>query len=252
MAILSIAVCNNTSKIVFARQFTPMTRKELEEYIVLFSRTISQEKEVTTVETEKNRFIYYHSDPLYLVVITTKDSNVIEDMEVLKLANRLIIDLCGVGKLQESAIVEHAFDIALALDDMISFGTFEGVNMMQIKSLLLMDSAEEKEFKKIQQQREKHAREQLHIQMKEIENQRRNNTLFTDSVGSDRLDTIRCGTDSLSSVGISSVNSGIITDNCTTTKDDSKDDSKGKKVIKAKGLTLGKKKHDIIGKINNY
>lgn len=248
MAILSIAVCNKSSKIIFARQFTPMTRKELEEYIVLFSRTISQEKEVTTVETDKNRFIYYHSESLYLVVITTKDSNVIEDMEVLKLANRVIIDLCGVGKLQESAIIDHAFDIALALDDMVSFGTFEGVNMMQIKNLLLMDSAEEKEFKKIQQQREKHAREQLHIQMKEIENQRRNNTLFTDSVGSDRMDTIRCGTDSSSSISQSSVNSGFIGSDVSITKEEPKDDSKGKKVVKAKGLTLGKKKHDIVGK----
>lgn len=235
MTILSIAVCNNSSKIIFARQFVEMTRKQLEEYIVLFSRSVTQEKEGTSIETDKNRFLYYHSDPLYLVVITTLESNVIEDLEVLKLSNRLIIDICGAGRLVDYAIIENAFEIALALDDMISFGCFEGINMVQIKNLLQMDSAEEKEFKKIQMQREKHAKEQLHIQMRELENEKKNKGYFNNAVGSDAFDTIKCGSETVVA--------------STTTFENKEEEEKtvkaSKKVTKSKGLCLGKKKQVI-------
>lgn len=254
MTILSIAVCNSTSKIIFARQFVEMTRKELEEYIVLFSRTVAQDKEVTSIETDKNRFLYYYSDQLYLVVITTKDSNVIEDMEVLKLANRLFIDICGVGKLLDTAIIEHAFELALSLDDMISFGSFENTNMLQIKSLLQMDSAEEKEFRKIQQQREKHAKEQLDIQMKQIEAKKRNKQYFNDAIGSD---TIQCGSDTNTTFGNTTTftNTGSISNNNDTNnsqsnlnaENDNTTSTSTKKVTKAKGLSLGKKKPEMFG-----
>ena len=243
MTILSIAVCNSSSKIIFARQFLEMSRKQLEEYIVLFSRRVTQEKEVTSFETEKNRFLYLFSEPLYLVVITTLDSNVIEDLEVLKLANRLIIDLCGVGKLVDKEIVMNAWDIALALDDMISFGSFEGINMNQVKNLLQMDSAEEKEFRKIQMQREKHANEQLHIQMREIENKKKSNTYFNDAISSE---VIQCGSDVNTSNNFNP--SGVIGESSTsgrkmsstneeeteTTNEKSINSNQAKKVTKSK------------------
>jgi hypothetical protein len=262
MTILSIAVCNSSSKIIFARQFLEMSRKQLEEYIVLFSRRVTQEKEVTSFETEKNRFLYYFSEPLYLVVITTLDSNVIEDLEVLKLANRLIIDLCGVGKLVDKEIVNNAWDIALALDDIISFGSFEGINMNQVKNLLQMDSAEEKEFRKIQMQREKHAKEQLHIHMREIENKRKNNTYFNDAISSE---VIQCGSDVNTSsnnnskafsgvIGGTSSSGGVISstkEEIETTTEKSINSNQAKKVTKSKGLVLGKKKADV-GKYKIY
>ena len=261
MTILSIAVCNSSSKIIFARQFLEMSRKQLEEYIVLFSRRVTQEKEVTSFETEKNRFLYLFSEPLYLVVITTLDSNVIEDLEVLKLANRLIIDLCGVGKLVDKEIVMNAWDIALALDDMISFGSFEGINMNQVKNLLQMDSAEEKEYRKIQMQREKHANEQLHIQMREIENKKKSNTYFNDAISSE---VIQCGSDVNTSnnfnpsgvIGGSSTSGGVMSstndEETETTNEKSIKSNQAKKVTKSKGLVLGKKKNENFSKFKIY
>lgn len=244
MAILSIAVCNNASKIIFARQFVEMTRKELEEYIILFRRTVSQEKEVTSFETEKNRFLYFYSDNLYLVVITTRDSNFIQDMEVLKLAYRIIIDICMVGKLSDVDIIQNAIDIALSLDDLISFGTYEGLNMLQIKNLLQMDSAEEKEFRRIQLQREKSAAEQLKAQMKEIETQRKNNHLA--NVNSIMSDTIQCGSNVESIKNSNDIDTSVnlgVNNNSTSgvnekDKDESKSNKLGMRITKSKGLSL--------------
>ena len=244
MTILSISVCTNTSKIIFARQFVEMTRKGLEELIVLFSRSVNLHKQVTSFETENNRFLYIYSDPLYLVVITTKDSNIIEDMEVLKLSNRLMIDICSVGKLIDTEVIKKAFEIALGLDEIVSFGTYEGLNLMQVKNLLKMDSAEEKEFRKIQLQREKHAKEQLDARMLELEEQRRKNVYFSDAIGSD---TIQCGggNDFSSNRKSSSDNKNEISNFVQKeTKEDVFDTRSTKKPGKSKGLTLGKKKID--------
>jgi len=247
MTILSIVVCDITSKIYFARQFQEMSRKQLEEYVVMFSRTVSQEKELTSLETEKNRFLYFYSDPLYLVLITSLDSNIIEDIEVLKLANRLIFDICGVVKLTEESIIDNAFEIALGLDDLITFGSFEGLNLVQVKNLLQMDSAEEKEFRKVQMQKEKHTKEQLDIFMREQEKKRRNNALFSDAVGSEKYDTIQLG----SLGGVESEKEKEESSNFSSSKKEEEEDSTtttktgGKKVTKSKGLSLGKKKKEI-------
>ena len=57
MTIISITICSQTSKIVFARQFTEINRKSLEEIIVEFSRMITLNKEVSCFESDKNRFL---------------------------------------------------------------------------------------------------------------------------------------------------------------------------------------------------
>lgn len=237
MTIISITICSQTSKIVFARQFTEINRKSLEEIIVEFSRMISLNKEVSCFESDKNRFLYNCSDQLYLVVITTLDSNIINDMEILKTSNRVIYDICGITRLDETSIVENAFEIALALDDLVTIGGYDGMSMLQLKNYLKMDSAEEKEFKKIQLQREKHAQEQLYIKMKEIEAMKKNKGYFNDSISND---TIHCGSDIIERK--KSEIKPIEEDYKSTQNTTSKVNSNLKP--KTKGLTLGKKKEN--------
>jgi hypothetical protein len=82
MVVLSTAICNKNAKIIFARQFIPMSRLELEEHIVHFSRNIDTCKDSTHFESNSTRYIFIPVDNLYLLVITTIDSNVIEDIEI--------------------------------------------------------------------------------------------------------------------------------------------------------------------------
>lgn len=238
MTIISITICSQTSKIVFARQFTEINRKSLEEIIVEFSRMITLNKEVSCFESDKNRFLYNCSDQLYLVVITTLDSNIINDMEILKTSNRIIYDICGITRLDETSIVENAFEIALALDDLVTIGGYDGMSMLQLKNYLKMDSAEEKEFKKIQQQREKHAQEQLYIKMKEIEAMKKNKGYFNDSISND---TIHCGSDI-----IERKKSEIkpIEEDYKSTQNNTNSKVTSNLKPKTKGLTLGKKKEN--------
>lgn len=236
MTLISVFICNSASKMIFARQFIEISRKELEEHVVMFNRLLSNDKDSTVIETDKIRYLYIHSEAVFIVLVTSKDSNVIEDMEVLKLSHRFISDVCT-GRLVDNIIIENAFEISLGLDDITSMGLFDGVGLSQMKQYLQMDSAEEREFRKLQQQREKQANEHLKQKMKDMESEKQGKTFA--SVGSDKYDTITLGSGASNS---SSINTQQTQFNAETEKEDSKIEAKKKVGTKSKGLSLGKKK----------
>lgn len=180
MVALSTLVCTKNAKIIFSRQFVKMSRLELEEHVVHFTRNIETCKDNSTFESEKARYIFIPIENLYLVLLTDKDSNLIEDIEITKLIYRLIQDICG--NISENNLVENAFEIIMGIDDIVSMGYRDAVSIAQIKQFMVMDSQDEKEFRKIQEQREKQAKKELEEKGKEFEKKRRENKFLTDSV----------------------------------------------------------------------
>lgn len=168
MVAISVVICNKNAKILFARQFFKLSRMDLEEYIVQFSREIDAIKEVTHFETEKVRYIFIPIENYFLILITTKNSNVIEDTEILKLIYRLIQDICG-NKLETDIIIEKSFEIMLGIDDIVNLGYRNGVNLGQIKQYLQMESAEEKEFKRLKREKELKQQKELEEKSREFD-----------------------------------------------------------------------------------
>jgi len=117
---------------------------------------------------------------LYLILLTEKDSNLIEDLEILRLIYRLIQDICGT--INEQNIVENAFGLILGIDDIVNMGYREATSIAQIKQSMLMDSLDEKEFRKIQDQRENIVKKEMQAKAKEFEKMRRENKFSVDSV----------------------------------------------------------------------
>ncbi len=180
MVALSTVICNKNAKILFARQFTKMTRMELEEHIVHFSRNIDSCKETTHLESDKARFLFIPVENLFLVLITTKSSNIIEDTEIIKLIYRLVQDLCGI--MSETSVSQNAFELLMGIDDIVCLGYRNSVSVAQVKSFMQMDSQEEKEFKKKQEERENQAKKQMIEKMKEIEKMKRENKYMSDAI----------------------------------------------------------------------
>lgn len=60
MAVISASICNKLGKILVARQFIPITKLKLEEYMANFPKLIEQctEKQSTFVETDAIRYVY--------------------------------------------------------------------------------------------------------------------------------------------------------------------------------------------------
>ena len=134
MVALSLVICTKRAKIIFARQFVEMTRIQLEEYIVQFSRNIDSFKEITQFESESVRYIFIPIEEFFLILITSNNSNVIEDSNILKLVYRLLQDICGV--ITTESILDNAFEIMMGLDDIVTLGYRNEVNLMQLKQYI--------------------------------------------------------------------------------------------------------------------
>ena len=182
MAALSVVICNKSAKIIFARQFFNISRMDLEEYIVQFSRGVDSCKEITHFESDKVRYIFIPIDTFYLILITTKNSNIIEDTEILKLIYRLIQDLCN--SINQESIVENAFEIMLGIDDIVSLGYRNSVNLGQIKQYLQMESAEEKEYKRKKEEQELAVQKALEEKGREFDRQRREKKFNSNAISS--------------------------------------------------------------------
>ena len=182
MAALSVVICDRSAKIIFARQFFNISRRDLEEYIIQFSRGVDSCKEITHFESDKVRYIFIPIDTFYLILITTKNSNIIEDTEILKLIYRLIQDLCY--SINQESIIENAFEIMLGIDDIVSLGYRNSVNLGQIKQYLQMESAEEKEFKRKKEEQELAVQKALEEKGREFDRQRREKKFNSNAISS--------------------------------------------------------------------
>jgi hypothetical protein len=180
MVALSLVLCTKTAKIIFSRQFVKMTRMEIEEHVVHFTRNIELCKESSTLESDKTRYIFIPVENLYLILITDRESNLIEDIEITKIVYRLLQDICG--NITENSIKENAFELIMGIDDIVNMGYRDAVSIAQIKQYLIMDSQDEKEFRKIQEQKENIQKQQMKEKAKELERLRRENKLVNDSV----------------------------------------------------------------------
>ena len=182
MAALSVVICNKNARIIFARQFFNISRMDLEEYIVQFSRGVDSCKEITHFESDKVRYIFIPIESLYLILITTKNSNIIEDTEILKLIYRLIQDLCG--QINSESIIKNAFEIMLGIDDIVSLGYRNSVTLGQIKQYLQMESIEEQEFKRKKREQEEKVQRELAEKGREFDKQRREKKFNSDAISS--------------------------------------------------------------------
>ncbi|KOX73974.1 Coatomer subunit delta [Melipona quadrifasciata] len=157
-------------KSIISRQFVEMTKARIEGLLAAFPKLMSSGKQHTFVETESVRYVYQPLEKVYMLLITTKASNILEDLETLRLFARVIPEYCN--SMDELEIAENAFNLIFAFDEIVALGYRESVNLAQIRTFVEMDSHEEKVYQAVRMTQEREARNKMREKAKELQRQR--------------------------------------------------------------------------------
>ncbi|KAG8994980.1 hypothetical protein FRB90_000291, partial [Tulasnella sp. 427] len=171
MVVLAASICTRSGKPVISRQFRDMPKSRIESLLTSFPKLIPAGSQHTSVETADVRYVYQPLEDLYILIITNKASNILQDIDTLHLFARVTSDMCRSA--DEKEIHRNAFELLGAFDEIVSLGYREQVNLMQIRSVLEMESHEEKIQEIIARNKEAEAKEELKRRAKQLEMQRR-------------------------------------------------------------------------------
>ena len=187
MVVIAAAVVTKERTLV-SRQYLEMSRLQIEGLLSSFTKLVDSGRPVaradhTFVETETCRFVYQPMESgLFLVLLTTLQSNMIENLETLRLLSKLLQEICHAKPApsstqsaitNEDTVLSNAFDLVFAFDEAISFGYREPVTAAQINQYVEMESHEERLHQMIQQSKENEAKEVSRRKQLELAEQRK-------------------------------------------------------------------------------
>lgn len=177
--ILSAAIIDRDGSIYVARQYCEMTRSKVEALYIAFPRLITKGKQHTIIETNEVRYIYQSINDFYCVLITTKHSNILEDIRTLRLFVGAINEYASIGKgmINEESITYNRFDLLFVFDEIVALGVRQIDNLTQLRTIMDMKSEEEKAFVESLTRKEKEAKAKSAERAKELDQKRRNEQL---------------------------------------------------------------------------
>ncbi|CAH9079554.1 unnamed protein product [Cuscuta europaea] len=194
MVVLAASVITKPGKVLVSRQFVDMSQIRIEGYLAAFPKLVGSGKQHTYVETENVRYVYQPIESLYLLLVTNKQSNILDDLETLRLLSKLVPEYCY--PLDEEGICKTAFELIFAFDELISLGHKENVTVAQVKQYCEMESHEERLHKlvlqsKINETKDVMKRKASEIDKSKIEKNRGDKSAFVSiqSMGSGRIDS---------------------------------------------------------------
>jgi coatomer subunit delta len=156
---------------VVSRQFREINRARVEGLLASFPKLADAGTQHTTVEQDNVRFVYQPLDELYMVLITNRQSNILQDIDSLHLFAQVVQSICK--KLDEREISRNAFELLSAFDELVTMGYRENLTMSQIKTFLEMESHEERIQEIIARNKELEASEERKRKAKQLEMQRK-------------------------------------------------------------------------------
>ncbi|CBI27189.3 unnamed protein product, partial [Vitis vinifera] len=194
MVVLAASIVSKSGKVLVSRQFVDMTRIRIEALLAAFPKLVGTGKQHTYVETENVRYVYQPIEALYLLLVTNKQSNILEDLETLRLLSKLVPEYSV--SLDEEGVCKTAFELIFAFDEVISLGHKENVTVAQVKQYCEMESHEEKLHKlvlqsKINETKDVMKRKASEIDKSKIEKNRgeKGGFMSLQSMGSGRIES---------------------------------------------------------------
>ncbi|KAI5950681.1 RET2 [Candida theae] len=185
MVVLAASICTRGGKPLLSRQFRDISKDRITALLANFPSLISNSaSQHTTVEDENVRYVYQPLEEFYIVLISNKTSNILQDIDTLHLFASAVSNL--LRNVDEREIFDSAFDIIDAFDEIINMGYKENLTISQVQTFLEMHSHEEKIQEIIERNKEFEAAEERKRRAKEIQRRElanRNNDDFGQRFG---------------------------------------------------------------------
>lgn len=148
-----------------------MQRSRVEALLSSLPKLADSGTQHTTIEQDNVRFVYQPLDELYMVLITNRQSNILQDIDSLHLFAQVVTSICK--SLDEREILRNAFELLSAFDELVTMGYRENLTLSQIKTFLDMESHEERIQDIIARNKELEATEERKRKAKHLEMQRK-------------------------------------------------------------------------------
>jgi hypothetical protein len=161
----TVAVISRVGKLLLARQFTHENRNHIEGHLGAFPKLVAFSGHAY-IDTEGVRFVYQEINDLYLVLVVSKDSNLIENLTALS----LLVDVTRsiARDFVEESIIGHSLDLIFAYDECVFDGFRQNFTVADVNRFLQMSSATEDEFNRIRAEKEARANEELKKRIQEL------------------------------------------------------------------------------------
>lgn len=168
MAVLAASICTQTGKTLLCRLFRDLSKDRITSLLANFPSLLSTSESLnTTVEDENVRYVFQSVEECYVVLLTTKQSNILEDIETLHLFVSVVSQM--LRTVDERGVFESAFELLSAFDEIVNMGYKEKLTVLQVQTFLEMDSHEEKIQEIIEKNKEMEAAEERRRRAKEIQ-----------------------------------------------------------------------------------
>ena len=172
MVVLAASITTAQGNPIVSRQFHEISKDRMLELLSNFQNLLSKgSKNHNFIEDGHIRYIYKPLDDFYTILITNRQSNIIQDLKTLDLMNDSIINYlnCSSGNISEWEIFDLSFDVMTIFDEIIINGGYkENLTTQQISTYLAMESHEERIQDIIERNKEIEANEERKRRAKEI------------------------------------------------------------------------------------
>lgn len=198
--VLCIFITSKNKKLILARPFIKLSKRELLHFVGLFWRFLDQDENnkknyFDLREDESDiRFVYqtFQINEIYLVVMTSDNLNLFMGLDLLKALHKSINQTLNEYKQEDqliNKIKERAYDLFFLIDDIVNpFCGLEVTDWSTLKNQSSMESKNEKEFTIIKKEKEDRAREDMIKGMEEIERLKRENRFVDNSISSEKIE----------------------------------------------------------------
>lgn len=167
MTVLAASIATRSGKPLLSRQFKEISKDRVMELLSNFQGLVANiSSDHTYVEDEHVRYVYKPFDDYYLILITNRQSNIIQDLSTLNLFSQTVNYY--LNSFDENEIFENAFEILSSFDEIIVLGDKENLSITQVNTYLAMESHEERIQEIIERNKETEANAERKRRAKEI------------------------------------------------------------------------------------